>query len=217
MSTLLLSSPDIMTVADLLDRLGGVPADRVRYYPLPGTATEQDVVDIEAHEDRLFELVDGVLVEKPMGYDESLLALYLGRALGNFVEPRKLGWVAGADGMMRVVRQQVRLPDVGYVSRERAPGGRRPKGPIADVSPDLAVEILSASNTAAEMDRKRREYFEGGTRLVWQVDPATRRVAVYTSPEAPAATLGENDTLDGGTVLPGFTMNLADLFRCLDD
>ena len=210
-------SPGLMTVADLLAHLGGVPAERVRLFPLPGTATEQDVLDIDAHEDRLFELVDGVLVEKPMGYDESLLASYFVRVLGTFVEARNLGWVTGADGMMRIVRQQVRLPDVGYVSRERAPGGRRPRGPIADVAPHLAVEVLSGSNTVAEMDRKRREYFEGGTLLVWQVDPVGRRVAVYTSPEVPAVTLGQQDTLDGGALLPGFALKLADLFRCLDE
>ena len=59
--TLLVSSPEICTLADLLDRLGGVPPERVRFYPLPGTATEEDVVAIDAHEDRLCELVDGVL------------------------------------------------------------------------------------------------------------------------------------------------------------
>src|SRR4051812_38303961 len=172
MSTLLTPSPNILTVADLLDRLGGVPADRVRYYPLPGSATEQDAVDIEAHENRLFELVDGVLVEKPLGYEESLLAGWILGELNAFVVPQKLGWVSGADGMMRVNPGQVRMPDVGYISRARAPGGRRPRGPIASISPDLAVEILSASNTVAEMSRKRREYFAGGTRLVWVVDPA---------------------------------------------
>jgi Uma2 family endonuclease len=210
-------SPAWVTVADLLVTLGGVPADRVRFVPQPGTATEQDVIDLDAHEDRLYELVDGVLVEKPMGFDEGALGLSLGRYLLGFVEPRRLGWVSGADGMMRIVRRQVRMPDVAYVSRERAPGGKRPKGPIAAVSPDLAVEVLSASNTPAEMARKRREYFEGGTRLVWEVDPVARTVAVFTSPDAPAAVLSGADVLDGGDVLPGFTLPLADLFRCLDD
>jgi Uma2 family endonuclease len=152
-----------------------------------------------------------------MGFEESLLAVALTTALSNFVIPRNLGWVTGADGMMRIIRSQVRMPDVGYVSRERAPGGRRPRGPIADISPDLAVEVLSDSNTRAEMARKRREYFEGGTRLVWEVDPVARTVAVYTSAEAPTAVVGEQETLDGGNVLPGFTLRLADLFRCLDD
>jgi Uma2 family endonuclease len=217
MSTLLTPSPSIPTVADLLDRLGGIPAERVRYYPLPGTATEQDVVDIEARENRLFELVDGVLVEKPVGYEESLLAMFLGTALTEFVEDKKLGWVTGEAGMMRVLPGQVRMPDIGFVSRARAPDGRRPKGPVASISPDLAVEVLSASNTAAEMTRKRREYFEGGTRLVWLVDPIARTVAVYTSPETPIAILQEHDTLDGGELLPGFALSLRTLFARLDD
>ena len=217
MTTLLTSSPTIRTVADLLDRLGGVPAERVRYYPLPGTATEQDVIDIEAREDRLVELVDGVLVEKQSGYDESLLAGWVGALLNVHVVPRKLGWVSGAGGAMRILPGQVRMPAVGFVSREHAPGGRRPRGPIADLSPDLAVEVLSASNTVAEMDRKRREYFAGGTRLVWVVDPVARTVAVYTSPEAPSAVLDQHGTLDGGDVLPGFTLDLHALFARLDD
>jgi Uma2 family endonuclease len=83
------------------------------------------------------------------------------------------------------------------------------------VSPDLAVEVLSEGNTAAEMDRKRREYFTSGTRLVWEVDPNTRTVAVYTSPEGPLV-LDADQTLDGGAVLPGFTLRLATLFAELD-
>src|SRR5690242_4440590 len=93
MPTLLTSSPDIATVADLLERLGGIPPERVRYYPAPGTATEADVVEIEERENRLCELIDGVLVEKPMSYRESMLAVLIATALNNFVLARKLGVV----------------------------------------------------------------------------------------------------------------------------
>jgi hypothetical protein len=74
MSVRSLALPKIKTLGELLDRLGGVPADRVRFNPLPGTATVADVLQIEAHEGRLCELVDGILVEKPMGYAESMIA-----------------------------------------------------------------------------------------------------------------------------------------------
>src|SRR5580698_3032141 len=119
------------TLADLLEHLGDISPARVRYQPLPGTATERDVLEIKAKENRLFELVDGVLVEKAMGFWESILGGAILAALRAFVIPRKLGVVAGADGMMRLFPhlRLIRMPDVGYVSRERlAPlgGARRP-------------------------------------------------------------------------------------------
>src|ERR1700733_12496554 len=89
----------IPTLADLLEELGGISPSRVRSQPPPGMATEQDVLDIEAKENRLFELVDGVLVEKAMGFWESVLGVAIASALRAFVIPRKLGIVAGSDGM----------------------------------------------------------------------------------------------------------------------
>src|SRR6476646_2852855 len=133
MPTLLTSSPDIATVADLLERLGGIPPERVRYYPLPGTATEADVVEIEERENRLCELIDGVLVEKPVSFRESLLAGIILTALNNFVIPRRLGVVTGADGMIKLFPGLVRIPDVAYVSRERLPDGRVPAAHITQL------------------------------------------------------------------------------------
>jgi len=82
MATVISNPPEtIDTVADLLDRLGGVPPERVRWRPVPGSATEKDVIDAVCHEDRLCELVDGTLVEKAMGFRESALAMALGEWL----------------------------------------------------------------------------------------------------------------------------------------
>jgi Uma2 family endonuclease len=81
--------------------------------------------------------------------------------------------------------------------------------------PDLAVEILSPSNTADEIQRKRGEYFNRGTQLVWIIDPRARTAEVFTAPAA-STLLHEADTLDGGVVLPGFTLPLRDLFAELD-
>lgn len=208
--------PDVTTVADLLQRLDDIPAERVRFYPIPGTATVNDVVEIEAREKRLFELVDGVLVEKPTGIRESILALKLGAFLLAFVEPRKLGIVAGADGMVQLRLALVRMPDVAFISWARLPGGRVPSEAAPLIAPDLAVEILSPSNTKREMARKLREYFDAGTRLVWYVDPDPRTVAIFTDAGDPKAELTPRDTLDGGDVLPGFTLSLNDLFAALD-
>src|SRR2546423_1746030 len=90
------------TLADVLHKLGDVPTSRIRFHPYPGTATEQDVLVIHAREGRLFELIDGVLVEKAVGFSESMLAIYLGHILYAFVKPRKLGLVAGEAGMMKL-------------------------------------------------------------------------------------------------------------------
>src|SRR4051812_40763804 len=88
------------TLADILKGLGNVPTSRIRFQPCPGTATEDDVLATQAKEDRLCELIDGILVEKAMGFAESLLAVYIASILRSFVRSRKLGLVAGPDGMM---------------------------------------------------------------------------------------------------------------------
>ncbi len=203
------------TLADLLDRLGRVPLERIRFHPAPGTATEQDVLEIAAKEGRLCELIDGVLVEKPMGYAESVLASFLIQMLRNFVAPRNLGHVSGEQGMMRLFPHLIRIPDVAFASWDRFPGRRLSGQPVPQLVPDLAVEVLSTSNTAAEMEIKVEEYFTAGVHLVWLVDPVARTVNIFDSPSLPR-TLDESDTLDGGTVLPGFTLALRDLFAELD-
>jgi Uma2 family endonuclease len=90
-----------------------------------------------------------------------------------------------------------------------------PKDAIYRIAPDLAVEVLSKSNTLAEMSRKRSEYFQAGTRLVWEFDADAKTVDVYTQPEQ-KITLQANQTLSGDPVLPGLTISLTDLFAQLD-
>jgi len=204
--------PHVATLADLVDRLGDVPLDRIRLHPPPGTATEDDVVaHVDGDDKRLCELVDGVLVDKPVGYYESLLAVQLIALLVSFVYEHDLGIVLGADGMVRLAPGLVRLPDVSFLSWDRFPGRRLPPGPIAPLAPDLAIEVLSPSNTRREMTRKLHEYFAGGCRLVWYVPYRERRVHVHTSPTA-VRVLGEGDVLNGGDVLPGFSLTVRTWF-----
>jgi Uma2 family endonuclease len=199
----------VASLADLLDRLGNVPLDRIRVHPAPGTATEDDL--IAGCEDRLCELVDGVLVDKPVGFHESLMATLIIRAVGRFLDDHDLGHVLGADTMLRLAPGLVRLPDVSFFSWDRFPGRQLPTTQIAALTPDLAVEVLSPNNTRLEMTRKLHEYFAGGCRLVWYVPYGERVVHVYTDPTT-VRTLREGDVLDGGDVLPGFTLVLRDLF-----
>jgi Uma2 family endonuclease len=208
-------SPPIKTFADLLNRLGGVPLERIRFRPFPGTATVQDVIDIERQEGKLCELVEGVLLEKVMGLIESALAGLLIEVLGAFVVPRNLGIVTGADGTVELMSGLVRIPDVAFISWDRLPGRRYPTAPIPQLAPNIAVEVLSRSNTPGEMSVKRQDYFTAGVELVWEIDPDARTVAVYPS-ATDVTTLTETDTLDGGSVLPGFTLPLQQLFAELD-
>jgi Uma2 family endonuclease len=208
MSTLV---AEAVTVADLLEQLGGIPPARVRLQPAPGTATEQDVLAVYRREKRCCELVDGVLVEKTMGFYESRLAMLLGHFLEDFMERHDLGVVAGEAGMLRLTAGQVRIPDVSFISWDRLPNRELPAEPIPDLVPDLAVEVLSEGNTEQEMRRKLREYFQAGVRLVWYVEPADRTVTVYTRPSR-ARRITEDQTLEGGAVLPGFTLPLRTLF-----
>ncbi len=204
-----------VTVADLWEWLGGVPLNRIGLNPAPGKAVQQDVLDLIDHAGRICELVDGVLVEKTMGYMESLLAGAIVEFLRRFVRKRKLGIVLPPDGTLEILPGHVRIPDVCFISWERFPGGKLPKEPIPAVSPDLAVEVLSEWNTEREMRRKLQDYFAAGVRLVWYIDPRTRTAAVYTSPEQ-CLTLGEADVLTGGEVLPGFELPLRELFAEID-
>jgi Uma2 family endonuclease len=204
--------PRFRTVAELLERLGDVPPDRVRLHPSPGQATERDLLKPEG---RLCELVDGTLVEKAMGYDESMLAVELLVAIHAFVKRYRLGEVTGPDGTIRLMPGLVRIPDIAFTSRARLPKKSEPRQPIPDLTPDLAVEILSRSNTKKEMAGKIREYFGVGVRLVWIIDPRDRSALVYTASNRKTK-LDESQNLEGGDVLPGFSLSLRELFECLD-
>lgn len=203
---------NLETVADLLEHLGDIPPHRVRWKPCPGTATEQDVITAEAALDkRLCELVDGTLVEKAVGQYESRLAVVLVFFLETYLTDHDLGICYGADAMLRVVPGRVRLPDVSFVSWDKLPNRELPAEPVANLVPDLAVEVLSESNTRREMENKRREYFQGGARLVWEIDPDTQSARVYTSCDS-FQEIGPDGSLDGGDVLPGFGLPLKQLF-----
>lgn len=214
MATVANSVPE--TVADLLEMLGHIPPERIRLRPPPGQATEADALAaMEKPRKRLCELIDGVLVEKPMGYRESLLASWLIILLDGFVRPRQLGLVTAPDGTVRLWAGRLRSPDVAFTSWDRIPERRVPEEAIPALAPDLAAEILSVSNTPGEMEKKREDYFRAGVRLVWEIDPETRTVSVYTAADQ-VTMLHESDTLDGGAVLPGFTLALRELFAELD-
>ncbi len=203
---------NLESVAELLERLDDIPPNRIRWKPYPGTATEQDVIAAEgALDKRLCELVDGTLVEKAMGQYESRLGGLILYFIETYLDTHDLGICYGADAMLRIVPGRVRLPDVSFVSWDRLPNRELPAEPIASLVPNLAVEVLSVSNTRREMEGKRRDYFQGGAQLVWEIYPQTRTARVYSSLDQ-FQEIGAEGALDGGVVLPGFALPLSQLF-----
>ncbi len=206
------------SLADLLRRLGNIPARRVRLHPPPGMATEEDAIRNNESLLRaaICELVEGTLVEKAMGWEESEMAGLIIQLLLNHVRPRKLGRVLAPDGMVRLLPGLLRAPDVSFIARGRLKRYRRGGKADPTIGPDLVVEVLSKSNTKAEMARKLDEYFNAGTRLAWIVDPKTETVRVHLDP-LDSTLLQAGDFLDGGDVIPGLRIAVEDLFELEDD
>jgi Uma2 family endonuclease len=201
----------IESLADLLERLGGIAPERIVLKPPPGKATEKDLLRMHLRTDRLFELIDGTLVEKVMGCGEGFLAADIIRLLGKFLDQHDLGDVGGPDATMRILPGMVRLPDVSFIRWEKLPNRQSPTEAIPELAPDLAIEVLSESNTPGEMLRKRKDYFLAGCSCVWLVDPRKRTVEVFTAPDQ-GLVFGEEQTLDGGDLLPGLNIPVREVF-----
>jgi Uma2 family endonuclease len=208
------SLPNVVNVRDLIAHLGDIPPERIRMHPLPGTATEKDLLRLLERDKILCELIDGVLVEKAVGAREGGVSGVILHKIESFLDEHDVGATLPGDAPLRLLGKLVRMPDVSFVGWEKLPSRCYPNAPIPDLVPDLAVEVLSESNRPGEMQRKRREYFLAGASLVWLVDPETRTVRVFTPTNAEdGITLTEADTLDGGNLLPGFRLPVATVFK----
>lgn len=185
----------------------------------PQTKTVESLVKLEEfqrmpEEDAYrVELVRGRIVREPRpGAEHGWLTGQLVERIGSFARQRGLGIVVTETGfLMSVDPPTVRGPDAAFIAAENLPTEDIPKG-FWTTAPDLAVEVVSPSNTAAEIQEKVLEYLASGSRLVWVVDPATRTVAAYRSRED-IRLLTEGDVLDGADVLPGFRLAIAELFE----
>lgn len=199
--------PRYHDVAELIERFGGIPPERIRMTPFPGTATE---ADLNSPLGKGCELLDGTLVEKVMGSKEGFFGMNLGRLIGNHVEANSLGVVLGGDGEIRLGPGLVRKPDVTFIPWESFPDAGIPDEVYWTVAPGLVVEVLSRWNTTQEIDRKLAEFFAVGCKIAWVIDPPTRTAKVYTSAKR-FKLLDDTGVLDGGRVVPGFSIPLADV------
>jgi Uma2 family endonuclease len=167
--------------------------------------------------DRRYELIRGELkVMSPGKPLPGIVCARIAAALTNFVEAKKLGMAFGAETGFVVERDPdtVLGVDASFVSRERL-AAVEDWDKFFPFAPDLAVEVLSPSNTAKEINEKVAFYFAAGSRAVWVINPKRRTAVVYTSPSE-FRTLNEQDTLGGGDVLPGFELKLSELFAAAE-
>src|SRR5262249_14952099 len=156
----------------------------------------------------LYEVVDGKRVElPPMGVHECHLAATLAGFLWSFARTQRLGRVeVEVMFMLDVETELQRRPDVAFVSYGRWPRERLvPRTAAWQVAPNLAIEVVSPTNTAPEVVRKVREYFQTGVERVWVVYPEEEQVYVFSSPTS-IRVLERSGELDGENVLPGFRL-----------
>jgi Uma2 family endonuclease len=160
-----------------------------------------------------YELVRGELIKmSPAGFLHGAVVARLTSRLEQYVNQHNLGCVTGAETGYSLERDPdtVRAPDIGFVSRARIEQTGLPRtfypGP-----PSLSVEVVSPSDTAAEVDDKARAWLAAGTRLVWSVRPITRVVEIYR-PSGKVVVLSECDTLTGEDLIPGFACPVSEIF-----
>ncbi len=159
------------------------------------------------------ELIRGVLCETvSVGKVHAHIAIRIGGEFDRHVRPRRLGRVGGTDGGVLIERNPdtVREPDIYYVSAERLPLDDQSDGYL-EVAPEIVVEIVSPSDRNQEVNDKTLMWLAHGVLMVLEVYPAERAVMVHR-PGAAAVTLAGDDVLDGGDVLPGFSLPLRDIF-----
>ncbi|MFN8376325.1 MAG: Uma2 family endonuclease [Anaerolineae bacterium] len=160
------------------------------------------------NKNRLLELINGEIVEKVASFKPSRLALRMGHLLSIYLDQNDIGYVTGADGSYILAPGYEFMPDVGYISKARLPQEpeRQVQGP-----PDLAVEVKSPTDSKREMRQKAEDYLRFGTKMVWLIFPEEKLVEVYV-PDKDVAEININGVLDGGEVLPGFTLPVKEIF-----
>lgn len=174
----------------------------------------QDLVDAPEYQDRVLELVEGVIIDMPKPKRiHGVVVARLTMKIANHVDANDLGEVASGDPGFVLERNEygrdtVRGLDIAFLSKSRDLGP--PDFTWYELGPDLAVEVISPSNKTSDTHLKVMQLIEAGTRLVWLVYPESRTVVTHSADGA--HTLRENDTLSGGDVLPGFELRVGDIF-----
>ena len=178
--------------------------------PDRGTVTLEEFQRMPEEDAFRVELSRGRIVREPRpGGEHGLIVGRMVRLLGAEVESRGVGVVVTETGfLLGTDPPTVRGPDAAFIARD--PAAPAPRGPWTE-PPTLAVEVVSPSNTAAEIQEKVLEYLEAGTELVWVIDPASRSVTAWRPP-GDAHMHREAETLEAGESLKGFSLPVAEIF-----
>ena len=162
----------------------------------------------------VYELIKGELIKvsPPPGYEHGIVAMNIAGPLYEYIKKKNLGKVCAAETgfLLEQNPDTVRAADAAFVRRERVDQAGLVEGYWVG-APDLAVEVLSPSDTVRRVEGKVAQWLEAGTRMLWVVSPRLRTVTVYRS-LTNIETLTENDTLDGGDVVTGFQIPVAEIF-----
>jgi Uma2 family endonuclease len=178
----------------------------VQKIEMPASAFDEFVA-LPENADRSFELIAGEIIEVVSNGVSSELGAFICGLMAVFARQHKLGYVTGADGGYRIGTQRY-IPDCAFMSKARQ--AKPTPEAYNSLPPDLTVEVLAPSNTPDEIAIKVDNYLRAGV-VVWVVNPDAERVTVHR-PDAPPQTYGINDTLDGSSALPGFTLPVRDIF-----
>jgi Uma2 family endonuclease len=163
--------------------------------------------------ERRYELVAGELrTMAPAGWKHGVVVSEVHAILSQFVRKHKLGRMFGAETGFLLERDPdtVRAPDVAFIHRDHLPQ-QDPAEAFWPGAPDLAVEVLSPGDTEREVKEKVDAWLSVGAAVVWEVNPGDGTVTVHRGPDD-AELLGEDDTFDGGPVVPGFRCRVRDFF-----
>lgn len=162
------------------------------------------------------ELIEGEVIEKaPFGSEHGERCAYIAYLLMDFVLKNKVaGKVYGAEAgcYLRRDPDTVRAPDASFIMLSRLKAGRSPKG-YFEGAPDLAVEVMSPDDTYTKVSDKAAKFLDAGSRLVWVIDSTRRNCLVFRPGVEKPTVLAETDDLGGADVLPGFRVQVAEVFR----
>lgn len=175
--------------------------------------TAEEFFRLYSHKDGDYELVKGEVIKMaPPGGVHGGIAVNIAIALGTFVRQRNLGRVVVESGFrLESQPDTVRGPDVAFIRRERISAEGLPRA-FFTIPPDLAVEVVSPSDTASDMEMKVQDYLRNGTQRVWVVYPDSRRIQVY-SPDGTARGYREDAVIQDEDLLPGFSLPLREIFN----